>query len=104
MTERQEKDGYTETESTVIFDLLLEHNNEKGFQRLNRKQLIEEAISYVTAGIDTTAYALSVATFYILRTPRVLAKLREELTPISEEGRFEWKNVQALPYIVSAYS
>ena len=59
---------------------------------------------YVTAGIDTTAYALSVATFYILHTPGVLLKLREELlrVPTSEEGRFEWKNVQNLPYMVSA--
>lgn len=88
---------------TLMFDLLLESNGQKGFQRLSREQLIDEALSTVFAGTDTTVVTLAASTFYILRTPGVLAKLREELSrvPGSEEGRFEWKHIQNLPYLAA---
>lgn len=103
--ERREKGRYTDdNDRTVMFDLLLESNSEKDFQRLSLEQLIDEALIFITAGTDTTAYALSCATFRILHTPGVLAKLQEELgrVPLGKEGRFEWKYVQNLPYMVSA--
>ena len=102
--DRREKWRYTDdNDRTIMFDLLLESNVQKGFQRLNQEQLIDEALIFVTAGADTTAYALSCATFYILHTPGVMAKLREELVrvPIREKGRFEGRHVQNLPYMVS---
>ena len=85
----------------VMFDLLLEPD-ERGVRRQSREQLIDEAFLFITARVDTTAYTISCATFYILRTPGVLAKLREELlrVPVTEEGMFEWKHVQNLPYMV----
>lgn len=87
-----------------MFDLLLESNDQKGFQRLNRKQLIDEAFVFVIAGTDSTALTLAAATFYILHTPGVLTKVQEELlrVPGCKEGRFEWKDVQKLPYMVCA--
>lgn len=103
--ERREKGKFTDdNDRTVMFDLLLESNGQKGFQHLSREQLIDEALVFVIAGTDTTGLTLSAATFYILHTPGVLAKLREELlrVPGSEEGRFEWKEVQNLPYMVCA--
>ncbi|KAF6227938.1 hypothetical protein HO133_007666 [Letharia lupina] len=102
--ERREKGRYTDdNDRTVMFDLLLESNSEKDFQRLSLEQLIDEALIFITAGTDTTAYALSCATFRILHTPGVLAKLQEELgrVPLGKEGRFEWKYVQNLPYMTA---
>ena len=102
--DRREKGIYTDdNDRAVMFDLLLESNDQKGFQRLSMEQLIDEALIFVSAGTDTTAYALSCATFYILHTPGVMSKLREELlrVPIREEGRFMWRDVQNLPYMVS---
>lgn len=104
IVERREKGRFVDdNEQTVMFDLLLESNSEKGFKRLSREQLVDDAFIFVFAGTDTTAYALSCATFYILYTPGVLAKLREELmrVPTREKGKFEWKDVQNLPYMVS---
>ena len=85
-----------------MFDLLLEDNLRKGHHHLNLEQLIDEALIFLTAGIDTTSYGLSAATFYILHTPAVLQKLQEELcsVPRDEGGRFEWRSVQNLPYMV----
>ena len=101
--ERREQGRFTDDDGrTVMFDLMLESNNKK--ERLDMEQLIDEAFIFVAAGIDTTGYTLSCATFYILHTSEVMAKLREELLQVStrEDGRFEWKNVQNLPYLVSA--
>ena len=103
--ERREKGIFTDDhERTAMFDLLLESNGEKGSQRLDWEQLIDEAFVFISAGIDTTGYTLSCATFYILHTPGVMAKLREELlrVPVPEDGRFEWKYVQNMPYVLSA--
>lgn len=102
---RREKGKFTDEKGrTVMLDLLLESNGEKGFQQLSREQLIDEALVFVAAGTDSTSYTLACATFYILHTPGVIAKLREELlrVPVREEGRYDWKDVQNLPYMVSA--
>ena len=103
--ERREKGVFTDdNERTAIFDLLLESNGEKGSQHLDSEQLIDEAFLFLGAGIDTTNITLSYATFYILHTPGVMARLREELlqVPVPEDGRFEWKYVQNMSYLVSA--
>ncbi|KAI2424142.1 hypothetical protein LOZ63_000688 [Ophidiomyces ophidiicola] len=42
-------------------------------------RLFQEGIVIVGAGTETTAWALSVGTFYLLSNPEVLAKLRQEL-------------------------
>ena len=102
--DRRAKGIYTDDKKrAVMFDLLLKPDDKRGFKPLNLEQLIDEAFLFLVAGIDTTSYALSCATFHILHTPGVLTKLREELLRVSgrEKGRFEWKHVQNLPYLVS---
>ena len=74
--ERREKGIFTaDNEQPVMLDLVLEPNGKNGFPSLSLKQLIDEALIFLAAGSDTTAVILSCATFYILNTPGVLAKL-----------------------------
>lgn len=48
-------------------------------EELSLTRLQQEASALIGAGIETTKRALSVASFYILDNPTILARLREEL-------------------------
>lgn len=48
-------------------------------EELTLTRLQHEAISLVGAGVETTKWALTVASFHLLNNPPILARLREEL-------------------------
>lgn len=66
-------------------------------------RLTEEAQTVVGAGIETTAWALANATFYILSNSEVLSKLRSELwlaiPDPSAPGAFDYEKLEKLPYL-----
>ena len=94
----QSKDG-----STTLFDLVLEPDEKKGYEVPTLEKLVDEAFLFLVAGSDTTAYTMSCATFYLLNDQECLARLRAELqgVPRDTHGRFEWKELANLPYLVS---
>ena len=61
----------------TVFHTLLESNlppHEK-----SKKRLHDDAVMVVGGGLETTSWALSVASFHIINTPAILQKLRAEL-------------------------
>lgn len=64
-------------------------------------RLGDEAQLIVAAGLITTSWALSVASFHIINNPKVLQKLREELrsTNPKAKGEFDWHKLEQLPYL-----
>ncbi|KAF2730233.1 putative cytochrome P450 [Polyplosphaeria fusca] len=83
-----------------IFNALLDNPalpaSEKSVQRLT-----DEGEIVVGGGSDTTARVLSNTTFYILYTPGVLERLREELRtamPCASDVP-TWTNLEKLPYL-----
>lgn len=65
-------------------------------------QLLDEAILFVIAGSESTAFALSCATYGLLTNPDCEKKLKEELqeVPRTEQGSFAWRDISDLPYLV----
>ncbi|GAB1315668.1 Cytochrome P450 monooxygenase andK [Madurella fahalii] len=65
------------------------------------------AVSMAFAGSETTAISLSAVFYYLLKTPRALARLRREIDDAAREGRFSdyetglvtWHESQTLPYL-----
>ncbi|KAL2264619.1 hypothetical protein VTJ83DRAFT_7129 [Remersonia thermophila] len=65
------------------------------------------AVSMAFAGSETTAISLSAVFYFLLKTPRALARLRDEIDTAAREGRFSdyetglvtWHESQALPYL-----
>jgi cytochrome P450 len=58
----------------------------------------------VIAGADTTACSITATLYYLMKTPRAMAKLREELATLglgssSLTSHLPFKQVQALPYL-----
>lgn len=69
-------------------------------------RLQDEAQLIIGAGLLTTGWTLSVATFYLLSNPEVLARLRKELKEaipdVNESdlvSGLEWTELEKLPYL-----
>jgi cytochrome P450 len=82
-----------------IFDELLQSTlppEDKGIRRM-----ADEAQTVIAGGIETTAWALSVATFHIINTPAVYKRLHAELVDaISEPSSIpDLLKLEKLPYL-----
>lgn len=66
------------------------------------KRLSAEGQVLVIAGTETTAWTLSVITFYLLSNPSMLRKLREELDQVAAEScePATCTRLEKLPYLV----
>ncbi|KAL4926190.1 cytochrome P450 [Aspergillus undulatus] len=71
-------------------------------------RLRDEAQLLIGAGLTTTAWTLSVGTFFLLDNPKVLARLREELDaavpaydPQNPSAGLEWTELEKLPYLTA---
>lgn len=102
VADRREKGIKTDQDGNLtLIDVLLEPNPDKNYQVPALEDLIDDTFAFTAAGVDTTAYTLSYAIFYILRNEGVVEKIREELrgVPRDTTGKFEWKHVSTLPYL-----
>lgn len=94
-----ETEAFKDKPYPTIFHELLESDlppSEKGVQRLG-----DEAQTILGAGLETTAWALTVATFHILDNPSILKKLRHEIEQVMRDpyDRVEWQQLEKLPYL-----
>ncbi|KAH6661569.1 cytochrome P450, partial [Halenospora varia] len=82
----------------TIFHELLDSSlpaEEKSDARLG-----DEAQLIVAAGLITTSWALTVASFHIINNPEILQKLRQELQGLgSPTARSDWHGLEKLPYL-----
>ncbi|KAI1422723.1 cytochrome P450 [Xylaria sp. FL1777] len=102
VSERHKQGVFTaEDGRATIFDLFLKPNPEKGQLELGKDVLIDEAFAFCFAGTDTTSYALSMGSYYLMSNPSKLEKMRAELStvPTNEDGLLQYKDIRNLPYL-----
>ncbi len=65
------------------------------------RRLQDEAQLVVAAGVTTTGWALSTATFHLLNNPKTLARLRAELGAAIPDPKatLSWTELEKLPYL-----
>lgn len=63
---------------------------------------VADAYNLLAAGMDTTSYTLSCATFYLLESPQCANRLQQELAGagLSSPELLDLKKIQNLPYLV----
>ncbi|XEV07013.1 hypothetical protein FSHL1_012300 [Fusarium sambucinum] len=85
---------------TIFADLLQSEldESEKGTDRL-----VQEAVTIVNAGTETTSWALAVITYFLLSQPETMSKLRAELSTVVDDPRHlpSWTTLEKLPYLGS---
>lgn len=93
------RDEEKKKDQRTLFNALLDANLPP--QETSPKRLEHEAISVIGAGLETTKWALTVASFYILDNPAVLARLKEELhMAIPDPASIpRLQELQRLPYL-----
>jgi cytochrome P450 len=64
-------------------------------------RLGDEAQLIVGAGLITTSFALTVASYHLIANPLMLAKLRKELenSALDLSKNNDWRQLEALPYL-----
>ena len=86
-------------EHTTIFHGVLDSDlpsQEKSLQRLG-----DEAQTIIGAGLETTAWALTHAAFYIINQPETTKKLQNELKAAIPDptAPLDWLRLEELPYL-----
>lgn len=86
-----------------IFHQLLDPNAAEGHVALNLDELVDESLVLVAAASDTTGNAMTIAAYNCIRSPRIYARVREELEDAfpDEKERFNFTALEKLPYLVS---
>ena len=64
-------------------------------------RLGDEAQLIIAAGLITTSWALTVASYHLIANPEILRKLRQELdhVHISAKDDLDWRQLEVLPYL-----
>ncbi|TVY28782.1 Cyrochrome P450 monooxygenase [Lachnellula hyalina] len=91
----------TKTSHPTLFQELLEGDVPDSEKSIDR--LVQEAQVVVSAGTETTAWCLSVITFYILTNPTILERLRVELEEAipDPDKPVPVENIEQLPYLTA---
>lgn len=78
--------------------------NEDDPQKVTSYHLFMMGLSNIIAGADTTAISLSAVLYYLIRYPRTMHRLRDEVEECITKGRFDGKHLtfkesQEMPYL-----
>ena len=80
---------------TIFHELL--NNAELPEEEKSDTRLGDEAQLLVSAGLLTTAWTLSVASYHLAANPDMTTRLREELRGV--EQPYDWRKLEKLPYL-----
>ena len=98
----QPRSTYSDLSHPTLFHEILQSNLPESDKSVNR--LKDEAFIVVGAGTLTTSWALSVATYHLLASPRILRKLKTELMSaisVSDDPNIPLSVLDSLPYLAA---
>ncbi|KAK2052357.1 trichodiene oxygenase [Colletotrichum caudatum] len=96
--------GTGDGKDTNVFAELFESNLPP--EEKTTKRLTAEGLVTMIAGTETTSFALTVITFYLLSKPHILEKLTRELRTVVKDPEHlpSWPTLEALPYFTAVIS
>jgi cytochrome P450 len=94
----QGQDVKTNDAKKTIFNEIL--NSKLPAQDKSHQRLADEAQIVVGGGVETTAFALTIACFHIINTPRIYERLHRELVEHFPNGSdLDLVQLESLPYL-----
>jgi hypothetical protein len=94
-------------EHPTVYKHLLAVPEEKSADReLTREELMEEAVTLISAGTDTVGNTATTGLFHVLNNKTVLERLKSELHTIWPDPgvHVSYTNLEKLPYLVSKFN
>jgi cytochrome P450 len=98
---RREKESESETDSGDLLSMLMQARDEKDGGRMTDKQLRDEVMTFLLAGHETTALALSWTWHLLGENPDAEEKLHQELDRVLAGRAPTFSDLPALPYTES---
>ncbi|KAK3024014.1 hypothetical protein RJ639_045034 [Escallonia herrerae] len=81
--EKKKKNQAAAKDVTDLLDGLMELKDDEG-QHLNDKEVLDNIVSLVVAGYESTSLSIMWALYYLAKYPKILQKLRDENMPLSK--------------------
>ena len=88
--------GHQEVSHPTIFHEVL-NNDELPESEKSDARLGDEAQHIVAAGLITTSWVLSVASYHLSTQPKLTARLRTELAAVKQP--YDWRKLEKLPFL-----
>ncbi|KAL9076278.1 MAG: hypothetical protein Q9161_000994 [Pseudevernia consocians] len=98
-----QKRSPSEGEIRTVFDINLNPNLEKGQFTPTVDEMAADAFALLTAGTDTSAYAMMTVIWHLLNNPQMMQRLKAELRRVmpGREDTVDWAVLEKLPYLVN---
>eukprot|EP00929_Paragymnodinium_shiwhaense_P092936 TRINITY_DN5298_c0_g1_i3.p1 TRINITY_DN5298_c0_g1~~TRINITY_DN5298_c0_g1_i3.p1 ORF type:complete len:983 (+),score=124.01 TRINITY_DN5298_c0_g1_i3:132-2951(+) len=82
-----------------LLDLMLNSKDEVTGQALSEENIMHQILTFLVAGHDSTAAAMSSIMHFVLDNPRVEARLVEEIRSVVGDGDVTWEHLSKLQYL-----
>lgn len=95
----EKRKDQTEPEAHDLLGALLEGRDPKTGEGLSDDSIIDNMITFLIAGHETTSGLLSFAFYYLLANPQTMEKARQEIDQVSEGSPITVQHLSKLPYL-----
>ncbi|KAL8785784.1 MAG: hypothetical protein Q9213_003162 [Squamulea squamosa] len=94
----------SQTEKNVFHDMIT--NPAVRPEEKTTDHLVVEAVTVISAGMNTTAFCLAIITYHLVQNPKTLERLQGELAGIARvnDGKPSWQTIEKLPYLRAVVS
>ncbi|KAK4443094.1 cytochrome P450 [Podospora aff. communis PSN243] len=101
ITESMKTKKQTPRSRSVIVSALTDPNNPAEENTIER--LVDEGMTIILAGTETTAHTLAATMFYVLNDKKILARLRDELAALAPgpPEKYTYSGLESLPYLTA---
>lgn len=82
-----------------LLNAMLFGKDPKTGQRLSDDNIMNNMITFLIAGHETTSGLLSFATYYLLKNPETFRKAQEEVDAVVGKGTVTFQHMSKLPYV-----
>jgi cytochrome P450/NADPH-cytochrome P450 reductase len=96
---RRASETKTLTVRRDIMDMMLEDKDPKTGKRMTEEQIVDNLLTFLFAGQDSTAAAMATTLCYLNANPRCKEKLVREIDKVVGNGQLEWDHLSQLQYL-----
>ncbi|KAF8598832.1 cytochrome P450 [Ceratobasidium sp. AG-I] len=92
---RKEEDTGVATDAECVVDMAVQKEERDEMGRMGREEFVDELMTYVTGGQDTTASALAWHVKYLTQDPDIQRRLHDEVcTAFGEDGELNFETIE----------
>jgi len=96
---RRSRETQTVSSKRDIMDMMLEDKEPKSGKHMTEEQIVDNVLTFLFAGQDSTAAAMATLLCYLNANPACKAKLVREIFDVVGTGQVEWSHLSRLQYL-----